>query len=205
MIQIKNLNINFKQESIFKDFSLNIAKGDKVAITGESGKGKSTLLHLLSGFINDYEGLVIINGHTLSAQNIDAIRQNIAWLPQDISFNLSTVNELLHVPFSFAQNKHLKPSPNKIKDILKALDLPKDILSKKVKEISGGQKQRVILASLLLMKKPLLLLDEPTSALDTRIKKKVSDYILSQEGLTVIAATHDEDWMKQSNQIIHLQ
>lgn len=204
MIQISNLNINFKQENIFSDFSISLAKGEKLAITGESGKGKSTLLHLLAGFISDFNGQVVINGKTLSPLNIDKIRQNIAWLPQDISFNLGSVKELLFSPFAFAQNKTLKPSQKKVTDMLIALDLPEEILFKKVKEISGGQKQRVIIASLLLMEKPLLLLDEPTSALDKRIKKKVSDYILSQKELTVIAATHDQDWIDQSDHIIHL-
>lgn len=204
MIQIKNLNISFKQEQIFKDFSLQLAKGGKLAITGESGKGKSTLLNLLAGFISDFKGEVIIDNKLLSTDNIDEIRKSIAWLPQDISFKISTVNELLFVPFDFAQNKKLRPSMDKVKEILETFGLPQDILKKKVKEISGGQKQRIILASLLLMDKALILLDEPTSALDKRIKKKVSDYILSQKHLTVIAATHDQEWVNQSDQILHL-
>lgn len=204
MIQINNLYINFKEERIFEDFSLQLVKGEKLAITGESGKGKSTLLHLLAGFISDFKGEVVIDNKVLSTDNIDEIRKSIAWLPQDISFNISSVNELLLAPFNFAQNKTLKPSQEKVSEILNAFDLAQDILNKKVKEISGGQKQRIILASLLLMDKPLVLLDEPTSALDKRIKKKVSDYILSQKHITVIAATHDQDWMNLSDQIIHL-
>ena len=65
-------------------------------------------------------------------------------------------------------------------------------------------KQRIILLSCLLLKKPLLLLDEPTSALDENVKKIVTDYILSIKDLTVIASTHDEYWIKNSDKVIEL-
>ena len=72
-------------------------------------------------------------------------------------------------------------------------------------EISGGQKQRVILASCLLLNKPLLLIDEPTSALDNAVKEKVADYILKQSDITVIAVTHDHYWKENSDNVLHLK
>ncbi len=204
MIEISKLNINFKDEIIFNDFSLLIKKGEKVAITGKSGKGKTTLLNLLAGFVADYQGVVSVFGKKINAENISEIRKNIAWLPQDTSLAVKTVKELFYAPFEFEANKKNKPDKNKIAKIFKEFDLPEKLLDKKINEISGGQKQRIISASCILLKKPLLLIDEPTSALDEKVKIKITDYILNQKDITVIAATHDEYWMKKSDKIVEL-
>jgi len=71
-------------------------------------------------------------------------------------------------------------------------------------EISGGQKQRILLASALLLKKNILIIDEPTSALDEKNKKLITDIILNQKDLSVIAVSHDPYWIKNSNKIIDL-
>jgi len=205
MIEISHLNLKFKNETIFNDFSLTIKKGEKIAFTGESGKGKTTFLNLLAGFIPDYNGNVSIFEKNLNTDNIAEIRKNIAWLPQDISLSVKTVRELFFEPFEFALNKILKPSPENVSQIFSEFDLSEKLLDKKTNEISGGQKQRIILASCLLLKKPLLLADEPTSALDEKIKQKITDYILKQEDLTVIAATHDDYWIKSSDKVIELR
>lgn len=128
----------------------------------------------------------------------------MAWLPQDTSLKLKTTEELLYAPFEFLLNKYNIPTNLEIFEIFKEFDLSENLLTKKLKEISGGQKQRIILASCLLLKKPLLLIDEPTSALDEHIKKKVTDYILNKKDLTVIAATHDDYWIEHSDKVIHL-
>ena len=175
MIEIKDLNISFENEIIFKDFSLSLKKGEKLAVTGESGKGKSTLLNLLAGFIPDYKGNISIFGIELNHITILEIRKKIAWLPQDTSLNIKTVKELFFAPFEFHLNKENRPSKKEISEMFKHFDLSENLLQKKVKEISGGQKQRIILASCLLSEKPLLLADEPTSALDEKIKHKVTD------------------------------
>ncbi len=204
MIQIKNLNLRFKNEVIYKDFSFSLKKGEKLAITGESGKGKSTLLNLLMGFIPDFKGEITVNGIVLTPENCPEIRKITAWLPQEIALKFNTVSELFFAPFNFENNRENKPKKAAISTIFKAFDLDEDLLLKKTKEISGGQKQRIVLASCLLLKKPLLLLDEPTSALDTKIKKKVTDYILNQKELSVIAVTHDAYWIEKATKTLHL-
>ena len=204
MVSINDLNISFKNEIIFKDFSLKVNKGEKIAVTGKSGRGKSTLLNLLAGFIPDFIGTVSVFGIDLSASTISDIRKQMAWLPQETSLNLKTVNELFYAPFEFVQNKNNKPTKSEVLKIFNEFDLSESLLLKKVKEISGGQKQRIMLASCMLLNKPLLLIDEPTSALDEHIKKKITDYILNIQDLTVIAATHDAYWIKNSDKVISL-
>lgn len=204
MIKIQNLFITFGNEHIYQDFSLDIMDGEKVAICGESGKGKSTLLNLMAGFIPDFEGNVIIDDIELKAKTICDIRKHFAWLPQETALNMKSAEELLFAPFDFSINKEHRPDNKQVEEVFDAFSLDKGLLTKKIKEISGGQKQRVILASCVLQKKPILLLDEPSSALDKRIKKRITDYILGLKDTTVIAATHDEYWMGNSNKVIKL-
>lgn len=205
MLKIKDLNISFGKEVIYKNFSLTLKKGEKLAIIGESGKGKSTLLNVLVGFIPDFTGKITISGIDLNTENINKIRKITTWLPQETALNFKTVEELFFAPFQFDINKEVKPSKEEIDEICNAFELSKDLFTKKVKEISGGQKQRIILASCILLKKPMLLLDEPTSALDQKIKKKVTDYILNKKDLTVITSTHDDYWIKKSDKVIYLK
>jgi len=204
MIKIKNLNINFKNDIIYNNFSLEVNKGDKVALVGKSGSGKSTMLNLLAGFITDFTGNIFIQKMLLSSDNIHKIREIIAWLPQETIIQTKTVNDLFITPFKFDINKYNTPNDSEIKDIFHHLELSKDILLKDTKNISGGERQRIMLASCLLLKKDIILLDEPTSALDNVTKNKITDYILSQKDITVIAATHDNYWINKSTKVITL-
>jgi len=204
MIKIDKLSISFKDEKIYNDFSLTINRGVNIAVTGKSGRGKSTLLNLLVGFIPNFSGEVFIDDIRLESKNIDRIRSMIAWLPQETAINFPTVEELFFAPFEFVRNTGSKPEKKEISEIFEAFELDEQLMSKNTKEISGGQKQRIILASCILLNKPLLLLDEPTSALDEDIKEKVTDYILSRNDLTILAATHDGYWIDHSDEVIKL-
>lgn len=204
MIQIENLSISFKEEKVLQNFNLKVQPGEKLAITGESGIGKTTLLNILAGFEPGFQGKVRVNGIELSADTILQIRQLIAWLPQETALEFETVKELLLAPFEFDANKDKRPTREEYTVLLKEFGMNTAILSKRTKDISGGQKQRVLLASCLLLKKSILLIDEPTSALDPRVKRQVVDYVLSQKDLTVIAVTHDKYWSEQSDKIINL-
>ncbi len=204
LIEVKDLTIPYQEESILNGLSFQVQKGEKVAIVGPSGTGKSSLLNALCGFIPNVQGSIRLFGHELSQDTINQIRSSVSWLPQDVTIHASSVEELLLTPFQFEQNKANTPNQNEVLEAINWLELPENILKKPTNEISGGQKQRILLATTLLLKKPLIILDEPTSALDEKLRNKITDTLLNQPELTIIASTHDEYWISQSSKIIRL-
>jgi len=204
MLIIENLNVSFETQKIFNNFNLHINKGEKVALIGKSGSGKTTLINAINGFIPSYTGEIYVSGIKLSPESINRIRLLTSFLPQNTFIEAENVKELLLAPFNFKINKGNIPSLKKIKTILSIFNLEEDILSKKINEISGGQKQRILTASSLLLNKPIFFADEPTSALDLETKMKITDYIMSDKNLTVIASTHDEYWINKSDRTIEI-
>lgn len=116
-------------------------------------------------------------------------------LPQDISLPYSTVKELIYSPFEFKINKPNTPSLEEIINYFNLLGLNKNLLNSRINEISGGEKQRILLATTILLKKPLLLLDEPTSALDNKSIQLTIQLLQTLSNVTMIAISHDETFI----------
>lgn len=204
MISVKNLVVRFDQQTILDHLSFEVPKGAKVAVKGLSGSGKSTLLNVLLGFVIADSGDISISGYALHADNMQKIRSQVAWLPQQLNLHLDKVQDLFWLPFLFSRNRALRPTEKEVTAILAAFRLETSLLDKSLSEISGGQKQRVALASCVLLKRPLLFLDEPTAALDPETKQGIMDYLFAMPELTILALSHDPDWLARSQQIITL-
>ena len=204
VIQVKNIKVVYGSQVVIENLSFEIEQGQKVAITGESGKGKSTVLNVLAGFTPFQSGEILLFDKSLDETNIAFIRQQLAWLPQETALHFDSVREMIDAPFEFAANEANKPTQSQIQEVFENLSLPLELLDKTPATISGGQRQRILLASSMLLKKPLLITDEPTSALDEANRERITDYVLSHKELTVIASTHDKYWMEKSDKIIAL-
>ena len=204
VIQVKNIKVSYGSQVVIENLSFDVAQGQKVAITGESGKGKSTVLNVLAGFTPFQSGEILLFDKSLDETNVAFIRQQIAWLPQETALQFDSVQEMIDAPFEFAANAANKPTQSQIQEVFENLNLPLTLLQKTPATISGGQRQRILLASSVLLKKPLLITDEPTSALDEANRQRITDYVLSHKELTVIASTHDKYWMEKSDKIIAL-
>lgn len=204
MIKAENITISYNDLTPIQDFSFEIPANAKCVLTGPSGRGKSSLLNSIAGFVNPTKGKLYVHNLEINEQNVAQIRKTISYLPQELNIDLPTCKQLLYYPFTFKINKSIKPTEKEIKQILEQLLLPSDILEKQLSEISGGQKQRLALASILLLKRPILLLDEPTSALDDASTTAVIDTILALNQVTVISASHDSRWIEKMNLSISL-
>ncbi len=202
MIEVKDLSVEFNDTELYGGLSFHVPKGRKVALKGESGSGKSTLLNVLLGFIPAFHGSIFIDGTPLNGQNIRSIRAKTAYVPQNLHFTVfPTVRDIFFAPFRFKTNA--MPSDAEINDIFKIFEISTGLLDRDIKEISGGQKQRILLASAVLLKKPVMLLDEPTSALNKEIAVKIIDFLMRQN-ITMLVATHDENFLSKADEIIEL-
>jgi len=204
ILNIENIKVEYDNEPVFQNLSFTINKGDKIVITGDSGKGKTSLINALLGFVPISQGKITWFDKELNKENINDIRKEISWLPQETALYFESVKEMIYTPFSFKNNKTVTPSEKEIFKIFKVFNLSDDILNKQIDEISGGQKQRLLLTGIFLLHKPVMILDEPTSSVDENNKKIIADFILSKDDVTVIAISHDPYWIEQSQKVIAL-
>ena len=198
-IVLRSISKSFNGVNIINNLSLDIPVGSKVAVTGKSGAGKSTLVNMLMGFLLPDIGNITLLGMDVNEENINEIREKLSWVPQELNLDVNYVRDLLLLPFSYINNKKDKPSEKEIINALDTFGLKEDILGKDVSDISGGEKQRIFLTSSSLLKRKIIILDEPTSGLDSESKRKVINYFLNKCASTVIAVTHDQDWMDNSD------
>lgn len=161
---------------------------------GPSGCGKSTLLSALLGFVKPESGEISIDGLVMGPETVDRIRRRIAWLPQETALRFEDARALFYYPYTFRQNRHLMPGKGSAAAMLERLGLSPDILGKGIVELSGGEKQRLVAASLLLLKRKILLLDEPSAALDSRSARLLMETVAKLEDTAVLVAAHDPEW-----------
>lgn len=204
MIEVENLSLSYQGEAVLKNLSFTIPKGCKAALAGPSGSGKSSILNILMGYVYGYDGRVRVDGLEVTSDHINTIRQRISWLPQELSFKVDLASELFYLPYAFRANRHLRPSMSSVEEVFGKLLLDPALLGKGLSEISGGQKQRIALASVLLLKRPMLLLDEPSSALDAESRGAIMSVVRGLNGVTVLAATHDAEWLDAADVVINL-
>ena len=198
-IILRSISKSYNGVNIINNLSVEIPAGSKVAVTGKSGAGKSTLVNMLMGFILPDIGNITLLGMDVSEENINEIRKNLSWVPQELNIDVNCVRDLLLLPFGYNKNKKNKPSEKTIINALDMFGLKEDILTKDVSDISGGEKQRIFLTSSSLLKRKICFLDEPTSGLDADSKKKVINHFLNECVSTVVAVTHDQEWMDNSD------
>ncbi len=175
---MENVAKSYGDHLVFKDVTLTISRGDKVAFVGKNGEGKSTLVKCIMGQI-DYEGKLQI-GHNVK---IGYFAQNQAQLLDD---NLTVFDTIDRVAVGDIRTK--------IRDILGAFMFGGEASDKKVKVLSGGERSRLAMIRLLLEPVNLLILDEPTNHLDMRSKDVLKDALRDFDG-TVIVVSHDREFL----------
>lgn len=214
LIEINNLVKVYGEEvknEVLHSISLEIEKGEFVAIVGPSGSGKSTFLNLLGALDQATEGEIWINKQLIS----DLDDQELAKFRNQ---NLGFVFQFHHLlpEFTAMENvmipdwiEHGAPTVSKKERAQKLLELVglEEFTDKLITKLSGGQKQRVALARALMNKSPILLADEPTGNLDTATTEKIYNLlrdINQQLGTTFIIVTHNQDIAAKTDRIIKL-
>ncbi|MDX2083729.1 MAG: ABC-F family ATP-binding cassette domain-containing protein [Rickettsiales bacterium] len=188
MIEAENLSFGYNPEHLLiKNLSFKIANGDKICVIGKNGKGKSTLLKLLTQDNKPLHGNIKINGKTeigyFGQMNIDRLNPN-----NSVYEELQKVDEKLPI--------------TRVRQVCGNMMFSSDLANKKIGVLSGGEKSRVMLGKILLKGANLLLLDEPTNHLDMESCEALLEAIKSFEG-AVVTVTHDEHFLKEiANKLI---
>lgn len=195
--QLKNLYFNYpkQKEDLIKNFSMELEEGEIVALLGNSGSGKSTVLRLIAGLEHPKSGKLIIDKNIMFNHGYNAPPQErgVGMIFQDYSL-FPHLNVIQNVAFGINE----KSKSDREKSAMKYLQMVEleDHKYKYPHECSGGQQQRIAIARALAAKPDILLLDEPFSNLDEELKKSVRKEIkelLKKFGMSAILVTHDRN------------
>ncbi len=206
MLRIEEASITFGDKTLFSGLNLHLHSGELACIQGESGKGKTSLLNAIMGFVPLSNGRIIVDGIELDRYTIDAIRRHIAWIPQELALPSETVREMVRLPFELKTNRSTVFSERRLFDYFESLGLLNELYTKRVNEISGGQRQRIMIAVAGLLGKKIIVVDEPTSALDEGSAERVLDFFLNRaaEGTTILSVSHDRKFAAGCHRLIEL-
>ncbi|WP_010422463.1 ABC transporter ATP-binding protein [Anaerophaga thermohalophila] len=197
MIELRNIFLSFQETIVFNDFSFFVKKGENICISGPSGKGKSSVLKMIQGYLLPDSGDIFVGGLVLDKHNIKSIRSQLAYVPQNIHLPVATGKELLAL-IGNERKESLAVS------FLEQLGLPSTMIERPFDEMSGGQKQRIVIAVCLSLEREILLLDEPTASLDDESILKLIDVVNCLEDTTVVSASHNKKWSNAAGEVIYL-
>jgi putative ABC transport system ATP-binding protein len=193
-----------------RGISLKIKKGEFIAITGASGSGKSTMMHLVGCLDIPSQGTIFLEGKSISSLNESKLAEirgkKIGFIFQQ--FNLiPTLSALENVTLPIEFQDNFDNMNNKAKELLGLVGL-QDRMHHKPTELSGGQAQRVAIARALANDPEVILADEPTGNLDSKTGQYIMDFLCNlheKENKTIIMVTHDLDLIKFAKRIVKLK
>lgn len=207
IIKIENLEVVFNRKGkaikAVDNISLEVNKGEVLALIGTSGSGKSTLLRCLNMLQRPTNGNIIFDGVYINDKSIDINihRQKIGMVFQHFNLfnNMTVLGNMTIAPIKLL-GKTKQEADAKAYVLLKKVGL-EDRANAYPSELSGGQKQRIAIARALAMEPEIMLFDEPTSALDPEMVKEVLDVIkeLVEEDITMVVVTHEMGFAKQAS------
>lgn len=205
LLEFQNVSFDNDDNTILKNLSVSIDKGDFISIVGPSGSGKSTFLKLCSHLISPTSGNIIFKDKNFTDYSPTELRKSIAYCFQTPYLFGDTVMDNINFPFSI---RNVKPDPKRVNDLFSMLHMATDYLNRDVRTLSGGEKQRIALIRSLLFMPEILLLDEITSALDVDNAIIVENVIasLNNEGTTVLWITHNpEQSRKYADKVLAIE
>ncbi len=215
-LKIKNANIEFDQVSfaykperqILDKISFSVPGGQKVAIVGHSGAGKSTIARLVFRFYEVTNGRILIDGQDLKEVTLETLRQNIGVVPQDTVLFNDTIEYNIHYGKPDASDAEIRQAAKLayLHDFIETLpDGYQTEVGERGLKLSGGEKQRLAIARTILKDPPILLLDEATSALDSKSEEAIQTALnnIAQHRTTLVIA-HRLSTIMDADQIVVL-
>ena len=211
-ISLNNIQYSYDdpKKQIINNLNLKIVKNSKIAIIGDTGCGKSTLINIILGLLQPKSGTIKIDKLEINNSNIDNYHNLISFIPQDVYI----LHDTLSANVAFGQNI-IDYDYNKMSDCLsKALivndfvNLPEQfdtMIGDNAKNISGGQKQRLAIARALYKDSEILIFDEATSALDRNTENAIIKTISNLKNKTIIFVTHKIELLNRFDRVLELK
>jgi len=204
VIETRNVSVNFGGAIVLEDISLNVGKGDFVALMGPNGAGKTTLIKAILGFIPRSSGQILLFG-----KDIDHFKEHfrIGYVPQRVYFeksfpiNVSEIVSLGLVARTGLLHQLRETDRKKVNQTLERTGL-KGFGAKRATELSGGQQQRVLIARALVGQPDLLILDEPTASTDVAFRERFWEMLgrlNTEDEMTIVIVTHQSDIKPPAN------
>lgn len=209
-ISLRNVSFAYPDDHniVFRGLNLDIHAGEKIAIVGPSGGGKTTLCNLIPRFYNLDEGEIILDGQNIRRFTLKSLRKNIGMVQQDVYLFSGTVYENIAYGKDNATRQEVEEAAKRAgaHEFIEALKDGYDTyVGERGVKLSGGQKQRISIARVFLKNPPILILDEATSALDNESEFQVAKSLKElAEGRTTITIAHRLSSIRNSDRILVL-
>lgn len=211
-ISFKNVIFSYptrKELTVLKNISFDIEAGQKVALVGQSGAGKSTIIQLLSRFYDVSEGEIKMDSKALSEYDLSLLRQNIGMVPQEVMLFGGTIKENIAYGKPNATDEEINEAARKanaLEFIEKFPEKMETIVGERGVKLSGGQRQRVAIARAILKDPAILVLDEATSSLDAESEHLVQQALDElMKGRTTIMIAHRLATIRKADKIFVLK
>lgn len=196
-----------KNTPVLKNINFTANLGDKLAIVGSSGAGKSTIIKLISAFYENYDGCIYFDSKNIKTLTVDSVREQVSVISQDASIYNLSIWKNITIGTKFSKDDAVKVAKEVgIDNFIKNLpDGYETEAGEHGVKLSGGERQRLALARSLLRKSPIVLFDEPTSSLDFKTEKEIMDLIMNKfNDKIVIIIAHRLHSIIHANRIIVL-
>jgi len=196
ILEFSEVAFSYGRDALFQRASLSIQEGERVALVGANGTGKTTLLKLAAGLLKPAAGSVLLEGRDIRLQRRSEVAKDIAYVPQQLAvpfdFTVEQIVEQGRTPYLRmfgGLGKHDRQVVERALEVTSVAHLRNRIFN----QLSGGEQQRVKIAVALAQEPRLLLLDEPTQHLDIGRQAEMLELILdlNESGVTIVSALHD--------------
>lgn len=196
LLEVKDLHFTYDEKEVLKGINISIYEGEKIAVMGCNGAGKSTFFLNLNGVLKSETGEIFIEGKRVSKKEINILRRKVGFVFQDSDSQIIASNVRAEISFGpinmgFKRDEVIK----RVDKAVEYMDL-KNMENRAPHYLSGGEKKRVCIADILAMESEILIFDEPMASLDPINYQNVEEVLgnLHKDGKTLLIATHDVDF-----------
>lgn len=196
ILETQNLSFSYGDTPVLKNINVSIRKGERIAVLGANGAGKSTFFLNLNGVRIPDQGAVYYHGVKIEKKNLNTLRQNVGIVFQDADHQIVASTVKAEIAFG-PMNMHLERAEveKRVEDAVSQMKL-QDYVNRPPHYLSGGEKKKVSIADILAMHSEIIIFDEPTASLDPATAQMLEEVLnrLEQEGKTILLSTHDIDF-----------